>query len=700
MGARNKTKELAILAWGLVLTLAAADYQRPPKNVLEILDAPLPPQVSISPSGQHLLLTQSERYPPIADLAEPMLRLAGLRINPQTNGPHSAARMVRMSLQSIDSGKTVDLKVPERARLGTPAWSPDGTRFAFSHTTPARIELWVGDVASGSVRALPGITLNAAYGSAYRWMPGSKELFCKTLPAERGAPPTAIRVPKGPVIQESSGRPAPVRTYQDLLQNPQDEEILDYYATSQLTLVDVTSDKKTPIGRPAIIAAVSAAPDGQHFIITRNRRPYSYLVPATSFPKDVEVWNRKGDVVTKVASLPSAEHVPIEGVLTGPRDYQWMPSQPATLIWVEALDGGDPKKKVPHRDEMKQLRIGEATPKSIGKTEHRFAGLTWSEDGDAALLRDYDREKRRRRTFVVSKTDPDFENRKLLWDLSINERYKDPGSPVTKTLPSGQQVLRVQDGCILLDGNGATPTGNRPFLDKLDLKTQKAARLFHSAENCLESVVGVLADDGSRFITQYQTPSEPPNYHLRTAQGDKQPLTKFTDPCPQLRGIKKQLVKYKRADGVPLSFTLYLPPGYQEGQRLPAVVWAYPLEFLDADTAGQVTGSPHRFTTISGTSHLFFLLQGYAVLDGASLPVIGDPEKVNDTFIDQVVSGAKAAIDKADEMGVIDRNRVGVGGHSYGAFMTANLLAHSDLFRAGIAQRRVQPHAHAVRIPK
>jgi len=198
----------------------------------------------------------------------------------------------------------------------------------------------------------------------------------------------------------------------------------------------------------------------------------------------------------------------------------------------------------------------------------------------------------------------------------------------------------------------------------------------------------LLTDDAAQFITRRETPTDAPNYFIRSAgaSADRKPLTQFPDATPQLRGIKKQLVTYKRADGVQCSFTLYLPPNYKEGTRLPTVVWAYPLEFNDAGTAGQITGSTQRTTQIVGPSHLFFLLEGYAVLDNATMPVVGDPETVNNTYVEQIVMSAKAAIDKATEMGVTDPERVGVGGHSYGAFMTANLLAHSDLFRAGIAR--------------
>jgi dipeptidyl aminopeptidase/acylaminoacyl peptidase len=660
-------------------------YQRPPKAITDILHAPPPPNVSISPTGEHLLLVQTERYPPIADLAEPMLRLAGLRINPKTNGPHAVPRVRSLTLQQITGGQKTDVALPKGERFGMPSWSPDGKRLAFTRTTDTGIELWVVDVATGKARAVEGVILNATYGSPFRWLPGSQEILCKIVVPNRGPAPAAPVAPAGPVIQQSFGKVSPVRTYQDLLQTPHDEALFEHYATSQLVRVDLNGNTVAPLGKPGILSSVSASPDGKHLLVVRNQRPFSYLLPAAFFPKEVEVWDRSGRVVLPLASLPLADQVPIDGVPTGPRDHQWMATEPATVMWVEALDGGDPKKKVTHRDAIKRLRLAGNAIEDFTKTEHRFAGLTWGEEGNIAFLRDFDRDRRRRRTFLVNPASADPPHR-LLWDLSVNERYKDPGSPMMRTLPSGHQVMRQNAGCVFLDGEGATRKGSRPFLDRFHLDTSKTERLFHCAENCYETVSTLLSNDGTKFVTQHQTPTEPPNYFVRSTVGERTALTEFTDPSPRLREIKKQLVTYKRADGVPLSFTLYLPPGYEKGQKLPAIVWAYPREFNDADTAGQVSGSPHRFTTISGISHLFLLLQGYAILDGASLPVIGDPEKVNDTYIDQIVAGAKAAIDHADEMGVIDRTRVGVGGHSYGAFMTANLLAHSDLFRAGVAR--------------
>ena len=281
---------------------------------------------------------------------------------------------------------------------------------------------------------------------------------------------------------------------------------------------------------------------------------------------------------------------------------------------------------------------------------------------------------------------------KLVWALNNQDRYHDPGRPIMTELPNGQRAILQNGDFIFLEGQGASPEGDMPFLDKFDLKTLKAERVFQCDKEHYESVVALLNDDGTKFITRRESPTEPPNYYILEQSASRsnpavKAITQFTDPTPQLRSIKKQLVTYNRPDGVQLSFTLYLPPNYKEGTRLPTVVWAYPLEYNDADTAGQISGSTKRFTTISGPSHLFFLLEGYAVLDNATIPIVGsDPDTVNNTYLEQLVSSAKAAIDKATAMGVTDPNRVGVGGHSYGAFMTANLLAHSSLFRAGIAR--------------
>ena len=670
-------------------------YRKPPKVITDILESPAPPTTLVSPSRDRVLVIDSLRHPPIADLAQPMLRIAGLRINPATNGRHHPPRHIGLRLITIADGKEIKLAAPADAWLSVPLWSPDGRRFVFTNTSASTIQLWLGDAATGALRRIPGVAINATFGEPVQWMSGSNELLVQLVPPHRGAPPAESRVPTGPTIQESAGKPAPVRTYEDLLQNAHDEDLFEYYVTSQLALIDVRSGKLREIGRPAVFDRIAPSPDGRHILVARIVRPYSYLLPAEEFAKEVEVWDLNGKLEYKLASLPTTELVPVEGVLTGPRDYQWTATQPATLVWAEALDGGDPKKKVPFRDHLFLFPAPfTGRPVEWVKLEQRFMGpgfrsnsILFGEKEGLALVHDYDRDRRWLRTFEISLDHPG-QPPALLWERSIRDRYKDPGFPVMRTLPDAQEVILQPGNAIYLEGAGASPKGDFPFLDRFDLSTRQSTRLFQSGDKTYESFVALLSDDASRFITRFETPDDPPNLFIREpAHPDaKTALTHFPDPAPQLRGISKQLVTYKRNDGVQLSFTLYLPPDYKTGERLPTIVWAYPLEFNDAATAGQVSGSQYHFTLIGGISHLFLLTQGYAILDNATMPVIGDPETMNNTYVEQIVASAKAAIDKAAEMGVTDPNRVGVGGHSYGAFMTANLLAHCDLFKAGVAR--------------
>jgi dipeptidyl aminopeptidase/acylaminoacyl peptidase len=679
-----------------VLAVADEPYRKPPQAILDILNAPATPRAGVNPGGSHILLIEPLRYPSIAELSQPMLRLAGLRINPRNNGPHRAIAFTSMTLKRVDDGAETKIDAGAGARFGMPKWSPDGTKFAFTNTRPDTIELWVGDAAGGHARRIDGVHVNGVFArtgpqegapdAVFQWTPDSRALLVQTVPAQRGAPPAESAVPAGPHVQESSGRTGPVRTYEDMLANAHDEDLFDYYATAQLTRVDIVSGASAALGKPAVYPSMNVSPDGHALLVTRVHRPYSYLHPVNAFPKDVEVWDAAGKLVYKVASLPLADRVPIEGVPTGPRNVEWRPTDPATLVWVEALDGGNPKEKSPHRDKIVALKAPfTAQPSEVFETEQRFRGLQFGARGDIALVEDYDRNRRWVRAFLIHPDQPGTPP-KTLWSLNAQDRYHSPGAPVMTTLANGHRVMREDGASIFLSGPGASPSGDRPFLDRMNVDTGAAERLFQSGADDYENFVAMLGPN--KILITRESTSQPPNYFVRNlgGQASEKPLTHYSDPTPQLSGARKQLVTYKRQDGVPLSFTLYLPPGYKEGTRLPTVVWAYPLEFNDADTAGQVSGSTRRFTTIAGPSHLFFLLAGYAILDNAAMPVVGDPETVNNTYIEQIVMDAKAAIDKAVEMGVTDRARVGVGGHSYGAFMTANLLAHSDLFRAGIAR--------------
>jgi len=711
---------VSVTAWTLVAGGAARGqegYQKPPKAVLDVLNAPVTPRASVGRARDVVLLYSPEPYPPIADVAQPFARLAGLRIDEATNGPHNPPRFDKLVLKKVEDGSEVKVGIPEGMIVSQPFWSPDGRKIAFTHAASSEIELWVADAKTGQAHAIARVRLNAALSApGFRdenppchWLPGSKTLLCQTIPAGRGALPKAPTVPVGPRVQQSFGKAAPVATFEDLLENEYDAKLFEYYATSHLAVIDIESGSVTPVGAPGIFGMAVPAPDGTHILVSRIHRPYSYIVPADNFPRDVEVWDLTGQVVYKVASLPLQENVPIGGVPTGVRDISWHPNKPGTLVWVEALDDGDPKKKVKERDKVMWIHepfAGE--PVELARTEKRFAGLAFGERGDFAVLRDFDRDTLRGRAWFFNPSPTpeqawtfhaDKPNEKtLVWDMSTQDRYHNPGAPVQWPLLNGHSAVMQQSNFIFLMGAGASPDGERPFLDRLDINTMELKRIFQGESKSYEEIVAMLSSGGTRLLTRRETQADAPNYYIRDSSKfngnfaepgslDKvTALTKFADATPVLGAIQKRLVTYKRADGVDLSMTVYLPPDYKQGERRPAVIWAYPLEFTDASVAGQVSGSPYRFTTITGPSPLFFLLDGYVVLDGASMPVVGDPETVNNTYIEQITSSAKAAIDKAAEMGVIDPNRVGVGGHSYGAFMTANLLAHSNLFRAGIAR--------------
>jgi dipeptidyl aminopeptidase/acylaminoacyl peptidase len=472
-----------------------------------------------------------------------------------------------------------------------------------------------------------------------------------------------------------------------------DETLFDYYFTSQLAAFDAATARRTVIGGGAIFSEVTPSPDGQYVLVSKIKRPYSHLIPMNGFPQAVEIWNRRGEVVRAVADIPSREGVTLTGVRTGPREYRWRPDQPATLVWAEALDGGDLKNKVPFRDSVMTLAAPfSATPAELAKTEYRYSSVAFTDKG-VALLSESDRATRRIRTWILQ---PGAEPRKL-WDRRQEDRYADAGTPVTRgeigatanafgRSASAGPILQNGDD-IYLAGEGASPEGDRPFFDRLNLKTLATERLFRSDSSSYETVVAPIADDGKRLLTRAETRTEAPNYYTRTGGGEKQTVTRFRDPQEMFRGAERQLITYERKDGVKLSATLYLPPGYRKGERLPVVMWAYPREFGDADTASQVVGSPSRFTLVApGNSHMYLLFAGYAILDGPTMPIVGPGETANDHYVEQLVSSAEAAIDKVVEMGVADRHRIGVGGHSYGAFMTANLLAHSRLFRAGFAE--------------
>lgn len=664
-------------------------YQQPSDAVRGALRALPTPAVSVSPQHGYAIFMQPVRYPPIAEVAQPMLRLAGIRIDTNTNGVHLAPYYTSFTLMRLSDGQEIKLALPAGAKLGAPVWSPDGREFAYTNTLAHGVELWLGDAATGATHRVDGLKINGVVlgdpregDAAVSWLGDNRTLLVRTIPAGRGAPPADEAVPQGPHVQESLGHAGPAPTFEDLLSTPHDEDLFEYYSRAQLAYVDAASGKITPFGKPAIFTVVRVSPDQKHVLIGYLRKPYSYQLPYEFFPEDVEVWDRGANLELKLASLPLAERVPLAGVRIGPRAIQWLPESSATLTWAEALDHGDPKEAATYRDKiLVSASPFHDAPREVFKTPERFREF-WPLAGGKALVEDYERKQRVVRTFEIDLERPSTEAR-VIFKRNERDEYHDPGNPLFKTTPDGRRTVVQSGDDIYLIGLGASPSGDHPFLDRYNLATGKAERLYQNKDG-YEAIVAMLDDTGSRLLTRQESPTDPPNYFLRE-QGTAKPLTHYPNPMPQAAGIEKKLVTYKRADGVPLSFTLYLPPNYKPGQRLPTILWAYPYEYTDAATAGQVTGhAAQAFPELN--YHQLVTLGGYALLDNAAMPIVGDADTVNNTYVEQLQMDAQAAIDQAVEMGVADRDRIGVFGHSYGAFMTANLLAHTNLFHAAVAE--------------
>ncbi|MBC5775366.1 S9 family peptidase [Pontibacter sp. KCTC 32443] len=666
-------------------------YQRPPQTIADIIDAPATPGVSINAKGDLMLLLERPGYPSIEELAQPESRLAGLRINPATNGQSRTSSISNIKIKQVKGGQESQITgLPKNARLSYVTWSPDEKYIAFTNTVANGIELWIADISAKQAKKLTEAKINDAYsGTPFEWTSDSRALVVKFVDEKRGEMPKPALAPAGPTIQQNIGKAKPSRTYQDLLKNRNDEQLFDYYMQTQLKLVTVDGAQQ-PIGKPGIVKSVDVSPDGQYLLVQTIQKPYSYLVPSYYFPYNVEVWSRDGKVVKQLAQLPLAEDIPIafDAVAKGPRSYSWRPDKAASLYWAEAQDGGDANKEVEVRDIVYTLDAPfAAKPAKLAATKYRYRGVQWGEN--LALVNERWWKTRAER---VSMVDPSKPNKAtVLIERSYEDGYNDPGSPVFTKNKYGRSVLLTdkKGQHIYMISEGGSPEGNRPFLSEFNLKSKKANILFRSEAPYYERPVDIIDLEKKQIITRRESEKDAPNYFVRDL-GKKQltQVTAFPHPTPQLEGVQKEMLQYERNDGVKLNAVLYLPKDYKKGDApLPMLMWAYPREFKNAATAGQVKSSPYEFTRISSGSPLFWVTQGYAVLDRTDMPIVGEGDaQPNDTYNEQLVASAKAAIDKVVSMGVVDPKRIAVGGHSYGAFMTANLLAHSNLFAAGIAR--------------
>jgi dipeptidyl aminopeptidase/acylaminoacyl peptidase len=681
----------------------AGGYRLPPAALQDIVDAARAPALSLSPRRDIVAVVQTPPLPGIAEVAQPELKLAGLRINPRTCASSRFSFGADLAFLEVATRKERRIRgLPRGLRVSDLSWSPDQRHLAFTHVAlkgeRGAVELWVVDIAECKARKLSPQPLSAVLTRGFNWLPDSSGLLVHWRPAGIGKAPVSSGIPSGPIEQDSTsdGHVRQLRTYQDLLKNEDDARLFEYYITVQMAIVDLHG-KTRLVGAPGQFSRTSLSPSGEYILTQSVTRPYSYIVPASSFGERVEVRDLHGDVVHTVANLPLEEGLPPgnDAVSEGVRHVSWRADAPASLAWAEAQDGGDPACEVV--DGIRDLVLLQAAPfreppKVLARLTMRYAGIAWGRD-DVALINERWHKTRHYKQWMIEpahlSTPPE-----LIHSGSYEDRYSSPGSPVMRADANGFPRLLLGPGTtVLLDGAGATPDGERPFIDRLSLTTRHKERLFQSAAPYFENVAAVLNDDGTLLLTTRESPTERPNYYLRDLNKPEgkqlTALTQYPHPTPQLKEVVKEQIRYPREDGVELTATLMLPPGYDAARDgpLPMLMWAYPQEFKSVGAASQTTGSPYRFNAVSYWGPAAFLAMGYAVLDNPSFPIVGSgDEEPNDTYLPQLVASAEAAVEEVVRRGVADRHRIAIGGHSYGAFMTGNLLAHTRLFRAGIAR--------------
>lgn len=685
------------LATSLIFTATAQEnltYQKPPQEILELVDVPLAPATIIDSKGEMMVFLYRDQYKSIAELSETEMRLGGLRINPVTNINSRATFYNNVQVKAVNSKEPMQVKgLPENPKLTNFSWSPDETKIAMTHTTDTGVELWVLEISTGQARKLTDGNLNANMRDVINWFKDNSAVLVKMIPESRKELiNTATAIPEGPTVSVSDGSKAQNRTYQDLLQNPNDEYNFEQLAKASLIEVSMNGTKKD-WKDARMYSSISFSPDGNYVLVTSIKKPFSYLVPYYRFPSESIIYDKEGKEISKVNDVPLIEDLP-QGFMAereGRRDLSWRDDAPATLVYAKVLDGGDPENEVAFRDEVFLLNAPfKEEGKSILKTKDRFSGITWGNNNTAIA---YDRwwNNRNTRTYVFDPSQPN-KSPKVLFDRNYQDRYSDPGSFVTKKNQFGATVLSMDANKAFLLGDGFSEEGQFPFVDEINLETGNTKRLYQSEyTDKKESLVEAIDIKDGKLLVRIEASAEYPNYYFRNInkKNDLTKITNFANPFKALEDVHKEVITYKRDDGLELSGTLYLPANYDKnsGKKLPMILWAYPREFKDKASAGQNTSNANDFTYPYYGSPIYWVNRGYVVLDDAAFPIVGEgDEQPNDSFRTQLVANGKAAIDAVDELGYIDRDRVAVGGHSYGAFMTANLLSHSNLFAAGIAR--------------
>ena len=666
--------------------LLSQDYKIPPDVIRSLIEADPQPTISLTKDGDLGLVLNRDGYQSIDELAKDELRIAGTRLDPVR---YTSSRMTyykSFSLLYTNSGENISVDFPLNGKFSFFQWSPDEKRIAFTNTTDDGVELWVLDIKSKTSKKISDRYINDILNSPFQWYNSSDELLVSLRSNKKK--PIISSVPSGPIVQETTDQNAPSRTYQDLIKNKNDEIYFEHYASVELHKISLNGSSE--MIQNGMIKDYDLSPDNE-FIMTKTiKKPFSYLVPYYRFPYVVDVKNMVSGTISLIADIPLDEVRPkgFDATRTGKRSVSWRNDMGSELYWVEANDGGDPKVITENRDIVYTLSSPfTSEKKELVRTKLRFRNIIWG-TGNEALLGE---RLWKNRNEITSLIDTDSRTIvKTLFNRQYDDIYSDPGSPVLTSNKFNRNVVEIKKNSVYMIGQGGSPEGYRPFLSQLNLKSLETNILFRSEAPYYERPIKLAGNDSKNLITSRESKTDNPNYFIRNLSSkDIKQITFFENPYKKLEQLKKEVINYKRDDGIDLSSIVYTLESYnpdKEG-RLPVLIWAYPREYTSKKVASQVRNSPYRFTRISYGSPIFWALRGYAVMASTEMPIVGfDGDQPNDSFRDQLVMNAKAAIDKISDMGIGDRDRVGVGGHSYGAFMTANLLAHSDLFAAGIAR--------------
>lgn len=670
-------------------------YQKPSKEILELADYQAAPSVLMDSKKTWMILTYKNTYKSLDDLNQDEMRLGGLRINPKTNISSTLTYINNIKIRKIKDKNEVQVNgLPDNPKIAYLNWSPDESKIAFTNTSANGVELWVLDLATAMAKKITNANLNANIGSPYNWFKDSKNILVKSLLKEKSEIIDNKKdLPTGPTVSTSDGNASQNRTYQDLLKNKTDEINFENLIKSEYHIVSLDGTS-TLFKKADLYMSESFSPDGNYLLVNIIEKPFSYIVPLNRFPIKTIVYDKTGKEIKILNESPLNEIMPkgFMAVKKGKRNITWRRDTPASIYYAEALDGGDPAVKVSFRDE---IFIWDApfneNPKSILKTPQRFSGITWG-NNTTAIAYDNWYDTRNTKTYLFNPSNS-VETPKIISDRNSQDVYSDPGNFETKKNEFGQYVLAIENNNLFLIGQGFTKEGQFPFIDEFNLSTLKSKRIYQSTfKDKKEDILSIEDFKKGEVLVRIQSKTEFPNYYLRNIKSKDKltSITSFKNPFESIKNVYKELIKYKRKDGVELSGTLYLPANYDRNtkkDKLPLLIWAYPTEYKDKNSAGQTTQNPNEFTFPYYGSFVYWVTKGYAVLDDASFPIIGEGStEPNDTFISQLVANGEAAINAVNQLGYINPKKVAVGGHSYGAFMTANLLTHSNLFACGIAR--------------